>query len=183
MHAVRRADRIEAAQIPTTMDSLRELDCQGECRVMTKKTAKKRPMKPGSVDEYVDGLEEPRRKEVQAVRRIILGVNPKITEEIKWNAPSFALGEHFVTFNAWSTDEVQLIFHHGPKKATSKGVPIDDPDGLLEWLATDRASMKLHGMKDIQAKKSALQSLVRAWIKAMKPAAGADAERRRSKGG
>ena len=99
-------------------------------------------------------LEHPCKQEIQAIRKIILGVNPKITEEIKWNAPSFALGEHFVTFNGWAKDYVQLIFHHGPKKTTSKGKPINDPDGLLEWLATDRASMRFEGMKDVRGKKS-----------------------------
>jgi hypothetical protein len=97
-------------------------------------------------------------------------VNPKITEEIKWAAPSFALEEHFCTFNAWAKDDVQLIFHHGPRKATSKGVPIDDPDGLLEWLATDRASVRFESLQDIRAKKAALRSIVRQWIKAMRTA-------------
>lgn len=135
-----------------------------------RKTARKNAPKAGSVNEYLKSLPPLRQKETRAVRRIILGVNPKITEEIKWAAPSFALGEHFCTFNAWAKDDVQLIFHHGPRKATSKGVPIDDPDGLLEWLATDRASIRFKSLKDVQAKKAALQSVVKQWIKAMRTA-------------
>ena len=156
------------------MDNLRDLDRRGEFAVMARKPEKKSKSKPASVDQYVRGLDESRRKEVQAVRRIILGVDPKITEEIKWAAPSFAMGEHFLTFNAWAKDYVELIFHHGPKKATSKGKPIDDPDNLLTWLATDRASIRFHGLKDIQARKPALRSIVRRWIKAMRavPTAG-----------
>jgi len=142
----------------------------GAAKVGARKTAAKTPKKPTGVEEYVRGLSPLRQKETRAVRRIILGVNPKITEEIKWAAPSFALGEHFCTFNAWAKDDVQLIFHHGPRKATTKGAPIDDPDGLLEWLATDRASIRFESMKDVQAKKSALQSIVRQWIKAMRAA-------------
>jgi len=142
----------------------------GAAKVGARKTAAKTPKKPTGVEEYVRGLSPLRQKETRAVRRIILGVNPKITEEIKWAAPSFALGEHFCTFNAWAKDDVQLIFHHGPRKATTKGVPIDDPDGLLEWLATDRASIRFESMKDVQAKKSALQSIVKQWIKAMRAA-------------
>jgi hypothetical protein len=138
------------------------------------KLARKSAGKPASVDEYVRGLDESRRKEVQAVRRIILGVDPKITEEIKWAAPSFAIGEHFLTFNAWAKDYVELIFHHGPKKATSKGKPVDDPDNLLTWLATDRASIRFHGLKDIQAKKPALHSIVKRWIKAIRAVPGTD---------
>ena len=132
---------------------------------------RKAPAKVGrkrtDVETFMRELEHPCKPEMQAVRKIILGVNPMITEEIKWNAPSFALGEHFVTFNAWANDYVQLIFHHGPKKVTSKGKPIDDAEGLLEWLATDRASMRFDGMKDVRRKKAGLQKIVRLWIKAM----------------
>jgi len=141
---------------------------------MTVRKSKARaPKKVTDVETYMRGLDPTRRKESQAIRKIILGVNPKITEEIKWAAPSFALGEHFVTFNAWAKDYVQLIFHHGPKKATSKGKPVDDPGGILEWLATDRASIEFYGMKDIQSKKAALQSIVKQWIKSMKTASSA----------
>jgi len=133
------------------------------------KTSRKSVRKAGSVSEYLRSLPPLRQKETRAVRRIILGVNPKITEEIKWAAPSFALGEHFCTFNAWAKDDVQLIFHHGPRKSTSKGVPIKDPDGLLEWLATDRASVRFESLQDIRVKKAALQAIVRQWIKAMRP--------------
>ncbi|MFH1185855.1 MAG: DUF1801 domain-containing protein [Chloroflexota bacterium] len=147
------------------------------------KAAPRAASKGGDVKAYMRGLQQPRKNEMQAVRRIILGVSPKITEEIKWNAPSFALGEHFVTFNAWAKDCVQLIFHHGPKKSTSKGHPIEDPDGQLEWLATDRASITFRGMKDVREKKAALQSIVRQWIKAMRnPAAPADRAPAKPKG-
>lgn len=136
-------------------------------RKTASKSRRKSAPKPASITEYVKRLPPARQKETQAIRRIVLGVDPNIVEEIKWNALSFALGEHFLTFNAWAEDDVQLIFHHGPKKATSKGVPIEDPDGLLEWLATDRASMRFGGMKDVQAKKAGLQAIVRRWIQAM----------------
>src|SRR5574340_778283 len=78
-----------------------------------KKLAATARRKVTDVDTYMRGLEHPCKKEMQALRRIILDVDSRITEEIKWNAPSFALGEHFVTFNAWAKDYVQLIFHHG----------------------------------------------------------------------
>jgi hypothetical protein len=148
-----------------------------------KKTGEKRRKKVTDVETYMRAVEQPRKNEMQALRRIILGVNPKITEEIKWNAPSFALDEHFVTFNAWAKDCVQLIFHHGPKKSTSTGHPIEDPDGQLEWLAAGRASMQFCGMKDVRAKKAALQSIVRQWIRAMgTPAAPVDRAPRKRKG-
>jgi uncharacterized protein YdhG (YjbR/CyaY superfamily) len=43
----------------------------------------------GEVDAYLAKLEHPFKGEVQAVREISKGVNPQISEPIKWNAPSF----------------------------------------------------------------------------------------------
>jgi hypothetical protein len=132
-----------------------------------KQTTATRRRQVTDVDAYMSELEHPCKREMQALRKIILGVDPRITEEIKWNAPSFALGEHFVTFHGWAKDYVQLIFHHGPKKVTSKGKPIEDSDGLLEWLATDRASIRFDSMKEVRAKKAALQKIVKLWVQAM----------------
>jgi uncharacterized protein YdhG (YjbR/CyaY superfamily) len=42
------------------------------------------------VDEFLDKLDHPFKAEVQALREIIKGVNRHITEQIKWNAPSFS---------------------------------------------------------------------------------------------
>jgi uncharacterized protein YdhG (YjbR/CyaY superfamily) len=37
-------------------------------------------------------LDHPSKAEVRAVREIILAVDPRITEQVKWNAPSFSTG-------------------------------------------------------------------------------------------
>lgn len=117
------------------------------------------------VDSYLRGIDGPRQLVMQVLRKMILGIHPRITEEIKWNAPSFARGEHFATFNAWAKDDVQLILHHGPKRSSDKKTLIGDPEGLLEWLAADRARICFRDLKDVQTKKAALQSILKQWIK------------------
>ena len=47
-------------------------------------------------------LDHPFKAEVQAVREIIKSVNHDITEEVKWNAPSFSYKGHMATFNLWA---------------------------------------------------------------------------------
>jgi len=42
-----------------------------------------------TVDEYMAALDHPFKAEVEALRAIIKGVNPNITEQVKWNAPSY----------------------------------------------------------------------------------------------
>ena len=42
-----------------------------------------------TVDEYMAALDHPFKAEVEALRAIIKGVNPNITEQVKWNSPSY----------------------------------------------------------------------------------------------
>lgn len=44
-----------------------------------------------AVDEFMAGLEQPLKAEIETVRAIILDADKRITERIKWNAPSFYL--------------------------------------------------------------------------------------------
>ena len=102
---------------------------------------------------------------MQAVRDLIKGVNPAITEHIKWNAPSFCYnGDDKVTMNLHAKDTIQLIFHRGAKVKDSKDFTFEDSTGLLEWLAADRATVKLHSMEDVTTKKAALAKVVNQWM-------------------
>jgi len=52
-----------------------------------------------SVKEFLDDLDEDTRKQVDALREIILA-NVPVSEHIKWNAPSYVFaGEDRITFN------------------------------------------------------------------------------------
>lgn len=119
-----------------------------------------------AVAEFLAALDHPCKAEIEALRKIILGAHADIGEGIKWNAPSFRTHEYFATFNLRSKVGVQLIFHTGAKVKASatEGLAIDDPTGLLTWLAKDRASASFTDLKDIDTKRSALKRLVRAWI-------------------
>lgn len=65
------------------------------------------------VETFMAAFDHPLKSEVQAVRQIIKGVDPGITEQIKWNAPSYSYaGEYLVTFHLRPTDYVHLVFHH-----------------------------------------------------------------------
>lgn len=111
------------------------------------------------VDDFMRDLDHPLKAEVQAVREIIQGVSPAITEEIKWNAPTFSYQGYLVTFNLHATDRVHLVFHNG--------VILPDPTGLLEGDYKDRRMAYLQDMDDVEAKKAALQDVVRSWITLM----------------
>lgn len=121
--------------------------------------------KPASdVDAFLATLQHPLMPEIIALRKIILGVDPRIGEEIKWNAPSFRTTEHFATMHLRAKDQLQLILHFGAKKREVAAAGIPDPDALLDWLGPDRASVKFTGMDDLRAKHQALGQVIRHWI-------------------
>lgn len=120
-----------------------------------------------AVDAFIRALDHPLGEEIRSVRNIILNADERITEHIKWNAPSFCCdGEDRITFHLRARDCVQLIFHTGAGKKSRTHVDFIDDSGLLEWLAENRATVKLRDMQDIQENKAALQSLVVGWLKA-----------------
>lgn len=133
----------------------------------SKKTAKRSAPAPESVETFLASLEHPLEQEILALRKIILGADPSISEGIKWNAPSFQTSEYFATMQLRAKDGVQVILHLGAKTrdTATTGIAIADPASLLEWLARDRASAKFRDMKDVDAKRSAFTSLIREWIK------------------
>ncbi len=112
--------------------------------------------KPISVDEFMQALEHPFKAEVQAVREIILGVDPRITEQVKWNAPSFSYKGYLATFSLHRAQHAILIFHNG--------AILDDQDGLLEGDYPDRRMVYFAGMADVEAKRAGLERAIREWI-------------------
>ncbi len=130
----------------------------------TKKTA--RAANPTSdVDAFLASLEHPYKSEVLALRQLILSVDDRISEGIKWNAPSFRTSEWFATFQLRAKDGVQVILHLGAKKGRELA-PADfaDPSSLLEWLGPDRASVKFRDMAQIERARPALVAILRQWL-------------------
>ncbi len=128
---------------------------------MNDKSCKSEP----TVASFIATLEHPLKREIVALRQILLEVDPAISEEIKWSSPSFRTSEHFATMHLRATDSLQLILHLGAKKRSVPMGAIDDPDKLLKWLGPDRASVSFRGSEDLAANGSALTAIVRQWIK------------------
>ena len=130
------------------------------------KPAKRGASAPESVEDFLAALEHPFKREILTLRQLILGADPRISEGIKWNAPSFRTEEYFATFHLRAKEGVQVILHLGAKKRDdlASGIDIPDPESLLEWLAKDRASVRFRDMKDIDAKGAAFASVIRQWI-------------------
>ncbi len=117
------------------------------------------PKQKETVDQYMAKLDHPLKAEVEALRAIIKGVNPGITEQIKWNAPSYRYKDYIATFNLRATQHVHLVFHN-PAIAS-----ISSP--ILEGDYPDRRMAYFRDMQDVEAKKAALQAVVKSLVERM----------------
>ena len=114
---------------------------------------------PDAVDAYMERLDHPLKAEVQAVRDLIKGVDSRITEQVKWNAPSFSYKGYLATFNLRPTHHVHLVWHNG--------AILQDPAGLLEGRYPDRRMTYFTSMAEVEAKRPAMEALVRQWVELM----------------
>jgi hypothetical protein len=135
----------------------------------TRLTQSTKPSEPEKVDAYMKKLNHPLADVVEALRQIILGADPELGEEIKWNAPSFFYaGEmapfnpkeykrYIVVFNLFKKDSIRLVF--------PSGATVGDASGLLEGdYADGRRLAQFSSMDEVRAKKATLQQVIRKWL-------------------
>ena len=118
------------------------------------------------VTKFLEDLNHPFEKEIQALRIEILSAQDGLTENIKWNGPNYSFnGEDRITMRIHPPKQIQLIFHRGAKKqAELKNKLIDDKSGLLIWKENDRAIATFKNMEEITTRKSDLTKVVKEWI-------------------
>ena len=111
-------------------------------------------------------LDHPLKPVILALRELIRNVDPGISEEIKWNVPSFRTTEHFATFHLRGADRVTIILHLGakPRDTAFAGVTIHDPDSVIKWIAKDRASATFRDLGEVEARGAAFTAIIRQWI-------------------
>jgi hypothetical protein len=121
--------------------------------------------KAGSVDDFVARLEHPRKAEIEALRALILRADERVLEEIKWNAPSFYIDDHFATFKLRPLHMVQVVLHTGARvRRDAKAISIEDPTGLLKWATADRCVATFSDMDEVDTRRAAFSSIVEQWI-------------------
>lgn len=116
-------------------------------------------MNTKKVDEFLQKLKHPLKAEMEAARKIICEVSPKIVEDVKWGGPSFDYKEPMATFNPRVPTYVAIIFH--------KGELLVEKSELLEPAPKGKAYVKFHSMAEVLKHKAKLQKVVREWVKIM----------------
>jgi uncharacterized protein YdhG (YjbR/CyaY superfamily) len=125
-----------------------------------------------TVEDFLNDLDTDKRLQVNTLRDLILEVEPKLEERIKWNAPSYVKdGEDRITFNLMNRQgAVKLVLHMGAtKKEDKKGKPVlDTTYGLGEWNSNMRVTLTFQNLTDINTKADKLKQLIADWL-ALKP--------------
>lgn len=120
-----------------------------------------------AVSAFMLALDHPFKKEIEVLRRIILGADPSIAEGIKWKVPSFRTTEYFATMHLRAKGGIGVILHLGAKvrASSSPQVDIKDPARLLQWMGADRAMVVFADAKEIGSKRRAFDAVLKQWIR------------------
>ncbi len=106
------------------------------------------------VDAWFADKQHPLEEAMQLARTIILGVDNRITESIKWQTPTYAYKGNIISFNP-AKKHVSLMFHRGAE------IPGDHP--LLEGDGKLVRTMKLADVNEVENARPDLEAAVRAW--------------------
>ena len=103
---------------------------------------------------------------IERLRAIVSAAAPDLSEEIKWNAPSYAdAGRDRVTLGVERKGGVRLVLHRGAAVRTD-GFTFDDPTCLARWPSPDRGVITFADASAVEAVAQPLTDLLARWIAA-----------------
>lgn len=108
------------------------------------------------VDAWFEKYDNPQKDLVQSVRQVILDTDPRITETIKWQAPTFMYRGNLASFYPKTKTHVSLMFH--------TGASLPDPSGVLEGEGDTSRVLRILNQDDLATKVDAIRGLVTSWI-------------------
>ena len=97
-----------------------------------------------------------KEKQLEEIRNLILGVDERMEEDIKWGAPTFIYKGNLATFNPRAKKFVNLTFH--------TGAMIEDPNGVLEGEAKEARVVRVASQEDLDSKRTGIEAVVRNWL-------------------
>lgn len=121
-----------------------------------------------TVQEFLTDLPPDKKKTVELLRHYILQANPRLTENIKWNAANYVFeGVDRITFNLLNKEQVvQLLVHKGAlEKEDKKAKPImNDSSGLIKWNSNIRGTLSFRNIQDVENHSKELMNVIKNWL-------------------
>ncbi len=109
-----------------------------------------------TVDASMQELENPLKDIWEQIREIVLSVDPKMDEDIKWGTPTFIYKGNLSIFNPQAKKSINLTFH--------TFALIDDPEDVLEGDAKEARLFRVESMEVLSKMKAGLEKVVKDWI-------------------
>ena len=106
------------------------------------------------VESWFAEREPPMEEAMRRARDIVLGVDDRIVETVKWQTPTFVFNGNIASFSP-AKRMVSLMFHRGAE------IPGDHP--ALEGDARLVRTMQFADLADVEAKRPDLEAVVAAW--------------------
>ena len=107
------------------------------------------------VDTWFADQDHPMGAEMQLVRAIIMGVDDRVEETIKWKTPTFMFKGNIASFSP-AKKLVSLMFHRGSE------IPGRHPG--LEGDGQLVRTMRFRTTEEIEARRGELEAVIRSWI-------------------
>lgn len=118
-----------------------------------------------TVDEFRKNLDPATLASVDLLRSLIISVHPGLTEQIKWNAPSFALaGNDRITLGLQRDGSIRVVLHQGAKPKALRDFRFDDPARLAKWPAPDRGVIIFENPAHVERHREEFRNLCRRWL-------------------
>ncbi len=120
------------------------------------------------VSAYLNQLDDSIRATIAYLRNFILGIDPEIGEQIKWNSPSFYYKGEMAPFDPkeYKRDLLVCNLHKGRIMLVfPTGAKVEDKSGILEGRYTDgRRMITFKDLADFKAKENDLRSVIEQWL-------------------
>jgi hypothetical protein len=114
-----------------------------------------------AVDAFLDERAHPLRAVIDGLRDLILAVDPRVAESIKWGGPTFVLTgtrANLATIVLRGRSAITLFFQ--------EGASLPDPDGLLSGDADHVRTVRFESLAAVDQAREPLQKIVRAFSEA-----------------
>ena len=111
-------------------------------------------MRNPEVDAWFEAKQHPMEAAMQAVRKVTLEADSRITESIKWSTPTYSYQGNIFSFNP-AKKFVSLLFHTGAQ------IPGDHP--ALEGDTETARVMRFSDDDDVERRAGELVEVLRSW--------------------
>lgn len=108
------------------------------------------------VDAWFEALDHPLKNAMLRVRAVILGVDDRIDEVIKWKSPTFVFEGNIASIDPRTRAHVNLMFHQGAKLPGSHPA-LEGGGGTVRYL-------RFADLREVKARERDLEAAIRAWI-------------------